>query len=347
MGLASLVDKAWTGVETVLYVVDFVTRWDGTQGRYGLGTLFDKDGNPIYENQARELLEAGEEVWTWKPGLDPQTQEGVWQTWKGDEKWRMQWTPCFRSDNLGGNLAETWEDCGDWYFRRQCYLPPPNIPGLCIARGKEWMEEAQMCSDNPRYERQQDIANAQTLDELCAADPAIPECKPGHTSETASPAFEKWCAADPTREGCNAKPGGHWCNTDTTNDPICQNLRSYCAADPDDRACQGLHIPAGTVPQTTFPEETVPQTFEPGPAGPDPPPTQTMQPINKCRTDQNDCYKQCQELDKQKNEHCKELNRLHVEAMKAAGCKGTKCSTKPFGKTCRKRKAKKKKKKRS
>ena len=57
-----------------------------------------------------------------------------------------------------------------------------------------------------------------------------------------------------------------------------------------------------------------------------------------------DCYQQCQELDRQKNEHCKELNRLHVEAMKEAGCKGTKCSTKPFGKTCRKRKTKKKKK---
>lgn len=48
-----------------------------------------------------------------------------------------------------------------------------------------------------------------------------------------------------------------------------------------------------------------------------------------------DCYEQCRENDKAKREACQELNRVHVEAMKAAGCKYTSCKTPSFAKSCR------------
>lgn len=55
-----------------------------------------------------------------------------------------------------------------------------------------------------------------------------------------------------------------------------------------------------------------------------------------------DCYQQCREADKIQQEKCKELNVRYAESMKAQGCPGTKCRTKPLGKSCRKRKSNRK-----
>lgn len=80
-----------------------------------------------------------------------------------------------------------------------------------------------------------------------------------------------------------------------------------------------------------------------------PPPGQNEQGATEGKTcPPLDCYQQCQEEDRAKNEWCKELNNQHLEAMKTAGCEGVKCTLKSNVKSCsyksRKKTAAKKKK---
>jgi len=55
------------------------------------------------------------------------------------------------------------------------------------------------------------------------------------------------------------------------------------------------------------------------------------------------CFENCNEGAKDLRKRCIEENKIHVEKLKAMGCKGTRCSTKKLTKTCKKSKPKKKK----